>query len=204
MNRLYLYYCLPKTRVLGPYERFALWVQGCQRNCPGCMSPGAQTLKGGKEVRVEDMSQYILSFQNIEGITISGGEPFLQANNLFKLIKSIREKKNLGVIVYTGYTMEELYKTYINSQQAGIQNFLGCIDILIDGPYNSELNDGRALRGSSNQKVYCLTPRYKYQIGHLYGKSQRKTEIHLLNDNAFLAGIPGKEVLQMWTDKLVK
>ena len=87
------------TEVLGPYKRYAIWVQGCNKRCKGCIAPGAQPLSGGYSVSVEDLAADILSVSDIEGITISGGEPFLQQEALCELIALVRRKRDIGVIV---------------------------------------------------------------------------------------------------------
>lgn len=92
-----------------------------------------------------------------EGITISGGEPFLQAEELATMIDGIKAKRDYGVIIYTGFLKEELDKKNEN----GVQRLLLHADILIDGHYIKELDDGKPYRGSSNQNIYLMTDRYK-------------------------------------------
>ena len=98
---LNIYNFIESTKTLGPFNRFALWTQGCNFSCVGCMTPDSQSLEGGVKISVEDMTQTILNTPNIEGITISGGEPFLQAKALYHLLSLVREKRDFGVIIYT-------------------------------------------------------------------------------------------------------
>lgn len=204
MPFLNLYAYLPKTRALGPYSRFALWVQGCPRYCPGCMTPAARDFNAGTKLEISELAAFILSVSGIEGLTISGGEPFSQANDLVKLLCCLKQVKDLGVIVYSGYTLEELRDQKISNISAEVIDLLTLTDILIDGPYIRELDDGFALRGSSNQSVHCLSNRYKEKMEQYYGCSRREVEMHLMHDKLFLAGIPGKQALKIWQEKLRK
>lgn len=185
---------IKNTTVLGPGNRYAVWFQGCMRNCPGCMSLGSRPLDGGRIITVEKIVKSILLTKNIEGITISGGEPFLQIDALFALIKSIKEKSNLSIIIYTGYTLKELRDMKNDKVNQILKNMT---DILIDGEYIEALNDGTSLRGSSNQVVHFLSEHYK-GFEHLYESKERNTEIFVSNKELFFVGIPEKETLQTW------
>ena len=118
-----------------------------------------------------------------DGLTISGGEPFLQAQALTELIRTIRRKRDLGVIVYTGYLYEAL------ADLPGGTELLEQTDLLIDGPYIQELDDGLSLRGSSNQRVLPLTERYATDLG-LYGTQRRTQEIFSHGASIHYVGIP--------------
>ena len=71
------------------------------------------------------------------------------------------------------------------------------VDILIDGEYVDELNDGVALRGSSNQKVNFLSDRYK-NCADMYSSKNRNAEIMISDKELFFVGIPEKDTLQTW------
>ena len=120
-----------RVRVLGPGVRYVLWVQGCPRGCPGCISPEAQDPAGGEIRSVAALAEAILAVPDIEGVTISGGEPFLQAEALCSLIDRIRARRDLGVIIYTGYVLEELQSGAVPHAEA----LLARTDLLVDGPY---------------------------------------------------------------------
>ena len=180
--------------MLGPGKRAAIWFQGCTRNCPGCMSPSSRPLNGGRKTIVEKVVNAILHLENIEGITISGGEPFLQLDALYSLVKNIKNNSDLSIIVYTGYTINELRK--LNDSKVD-QLINGMIDILIDGEYVDELNDGVALRGSSNQIVHFLSERYK-GCERVYTLKKRDSEILVSDKDLFFVGIPEKETLKTW------
>ena len=124
-------------------------------------------------------------------MTISGGEPFAQANELVELLNIIKEKKDLGVIIYSGYTLQQLK----NKNDSDINKLLEFTDILIDGQYVDNLNDGISLRGSSNQKIHLLTNRYLDVFDNYYNKAIREIEIHMNNENMMIVGIPIQETL---------
>lgn len=142
---------------LGPGERVCLWLQGCLRNCPGCISPELQPA-AGPEVAVEMLADILIRTArrgNCGGLTISGGEPFLQAPELLRLLALVRNGFR-DVLVYTGYTLEELRGGACGP--AG-RDCLTYIDVLIDGPYLQELNrPDCVLRGSENQIIHYLNP----------------------------------------------
>lgn len=174
----------PAVRTLGPGVRYALWVQGCPRRCPGCVAPEAQALDGGTALETGALAWEIL-LSGAEGLTISGGEPFLQAEALAELIRTVRRKRDLGVIVYTGYRYEELLA------DPAARALLEETDLLIDGPYVKELDDGKSLRGSSNQRVIPLTERYRGELS-LYGRPERPTEAFAHGAEVHYVGVSGE------------
>lgn len=174
----------PAVHTLGPGVRYALWVQGCPRRCPGCVAPEAQALDGGTELETGALAWEIL-LSGAEGLTISGGEPFLQAEALAELIRTVRRKRDLGVIVYTGYVYEELLA------DPAARALLEETDLLIDGPYVKELDDGKSLRGSSNQRVIPLTERYRGELS-LYGRPERPTEAFVHGAEVHYVGVSGE------------
>jgi len=165
------------------------------------MTPEARPTDSGVLISVSDIANAIIEDPKIEGITISGGEPFLQTTAMIRLIELTRLKRDIGVIVYTGYTYDELIDGSIFANKKEIHEFCEHIDILIDGPYIKSLNDGLSLRGSSNQTIHLLTNRYKKIVDQYYHTSQRSVELHMLNNEIFLAGIPGKEMLMKWQER---
>jgi len=179
----------PTTEALGPGRRFAIWVQGCCFNCYNCVSPEWKDMEDRMLIPTEDLSQEILKTRGIEGITISGGEPMLQAEGLYELIKTIRCQKPLSVICYTGFTLEQLKE----ARDHKIDAFLSEVDVLIDGLYVEELNDNKGLRGSSNQQVHFLSGIYK-DFAEDFINRKRDIEIHLFDNYYLMVGIKPKEM----------
>jgi len=173
------------TQALGPFNRYVIWTQGCFRNCSGCLAKDSQALDGGYEVETDTISRAVCQNKNIEGVTISGGEPFLQAEALTDVISKIKANRDIGVILYTGYDFHEIKDNPL----------CALCDLIIDGPYIHELNDNLSLRGSSNQKIHLITPRYKNEIS-LYGDKGRKIELLFRNGNITMIGVPDKKSLK--------
>ena len=180
------------TNLLGPYNRFVIWVHGCCFNCEGCL---ATNTKNGtyEEFNVSILSQMIAN-SSCEGITISGGEPFLQSTALLNLIISTKRIRDIGVIVYSGFTLNEI------KQDKDMSALLPEIDILIDGKYIKELDDNRPYVGSSNQIIHYLTSRYESAGNVYYAASKRRAEIKLTGNQAILIGVPSHNVLKTWQD----
>lgn len=145
------------VKVLGPYARAVIWVQGCDFGCKGCIVPESWDRDAAEEVDISELVAWVLNQPNIEGVTLSGGEPMLQAEALSILIDELREAKDLGVVCYTGYRLEYLKKLGDISQN----NLLKKIDLLIDGVYSENLQDDLLWRGSNNQRLLLLSDRYR-------------------------------------------
>ena len=178
------------TELLGPYTRFVIWVHGCCFDCPGCL---AQNTRFGEYETADcaELAEMIVQ-SGCEGVTISGGEPFLQAGELAGMLRIAKRSRDIGVIVYSGFTLAEL------RERPDAGELLALCDILIDGRYVRELDDGRAYVGSSNQTIHYLTPRYE-QIGReYYAAEKRRCEIKFTEKQAVLIGVPSAGVLEMW------
>ncbi|HOO56456.1 MAG TPA: 4Fe-4S single cluster domain-containing protein, partial [bacterium] len=161
-----------------------IWVQGCPKSCPGCISPDARPVNGGESVSVSELAEWILGTGGIEGVTISGGEPMLQSEALFDLITEVRQACNLGVVCYTGFTIEELIQEGTSEQKLLLKE----IDMLIDGPYIQEKHENLLWRGSSNQRLIPLSGRYRESIVRLTPNNDRTAGMQFFLDHH---GIPG-------------
>jgi anaerobic ribonucleoside-triphosphate reductase activating protein len=144
----------PDCRVLGPGSRFAVWVQGCPLSCRGCVSPQWIPFEGGRPVDVDDLAAEIVTTA-VDGLTLSGGEPFAQAPALARLVAAVRTERDLSVLCYSGYTLGWLE----NRGDAAQRALLGQLDVLIDGPYAERLHGDLRWRASSNQRVHRLSSR---------------------------------------------
>jgi anaerobic ribonucleoside-triphosphate reductase activating protein len=187
MDNLNIYRICEKSSALGPGTRFVIWVQGCLQHCEGCITPQSRSLEINHLISVETLAKAVIDSKNIEGITISGGEPFLQAKNLARLLDIVKANRpDLNVIVFSGYKMEQLLSD-------SVQKLLHRIDLLIDGPYIEELNDGKGLRGSSNQRLHFLTDKllpFKEQLRN----GGRNNEVILEAKGMHIVGIPRKDI----------
>jgi anaerobic ribonucleoside-triphosphate reductase activating protein len=139
------------------------------------------------------MAQEIIE-SGCEGLTLSGGEPFLQAEALAELVREVQTRRDVGVIVYSGFTLEEL------RERSDALALLRKTDILIDGRYVKQLDDGRAYIGSSNQRLHYLTDRYKAEGEKYYSAQKRRAEIRFTADTVTLIGVPSANVLAVWRE----
>lgn len=136
----------------GPGLRMVIWTQGCTHNCNGCHNPQTHTLDGGYEVMTEEVISKIKTLRLQRGITLSGGEPFLQPEALEAVAK---EAKNSGLDVwaYTGFTFEQLIDKNNKSYFRNL-NLLRQVDVLVDGKFVEEKKDiSLRFRGSYNQRI---------------------------------------------------
>lgn len=145
---------VPESVVDGPGIRYVVFTQGCPHHCPECHNPETHDFQAGEE---KDINQILIDFQTgykKRGMTISGGEPFCQAEAAACLAKGV---KLLGgdVVVFSGFTFEALLAK--KKLEPGVDELLRAADILIDGPYQKEQRDlNLAFRGSKNQRIIDL------------------------------------------------
>lgn len=124
----------------------------------------------------------------VDGLTFSGGEPMEQAPALAVLAKQAKERKDLSLICFTGYRYERLLSAPPNP---GVQDLLGQVDVLIDGPYIQSKNDSTGLRGSSNQRILYLTPRLRNEN---LESQNRRIEVSISEGELAFIGIPTPEM----------
>ena len=177
------------TNALGPGFRSAIWVQGCARKCPGCLSPEWAEEKSNVLVAPDELAAIVLQDPSITGITLSGGEPFLQATQLREFIVECKKIRDVDVICFTGFTLNELRtSTSLVSAEA----LLSEIDVLIDGPYMKQLDNNVGLRGSTNQNVIHLTNRL---ATYDFENCPRTVELHIQkNSDLLMVGVPSNYV----------
>ena len=133
----------------GPGLRFTVFTQGCPHHCPGCHNPETHDPAGGREVSVAELEEEMGKNPLIDGLTLSGGDPFCQAAECADLARLAHEK-GLNVWTYTGYTYERL----LEGDLPGALELLEQTDVLVDGPFLLAEKSYEALfRGSTNQRL---------------------------------------------------
>lgn len=140
----------PRSRANGPGARFVVWLQGCTLGCPGCFNPATHA-PGGSARSVAELVATIPD--DVEGITLSGGEPLQQAAGAALLLAAARAR-GLSTLVFSGYTLAEI------EQLPDGPAVLAQLDVLIDGRYVASQRLARGLRGSANQRIHLVTSRY--------------------------------------------
>lgn len=184
---MYLSHWLYPVTVLGPGNRLCLWMRGCMRSCPGCISPELRS-RGRKEIPAGELTlllNRILETEELDGVTISGGEPFEQEEELFQLCSGLRSE---DILVYSGFTKQELFRRFPEKlERSGI-------GVLITGPYLDALNDGRPLIGSSNQEIICIRGELRQRYEAYLSGAERKLQYFAdESGDVFFAGIPPRD-----------
>ncbi len=141
---------LLSSAVNGPGKRFVLWVQGCSRNCAGCFNPETHDRDKGSVMTADEILN-LVPLRETEGITVSGGEPFEQPEELAVLLK-LAALRNLHRLVYTGFRYEELKAM----KDRNIDECLALTDMLVDGEYAGTIPQNHSWAGSGNQRVLVL------------------------------------------------
>ena len=142
------------SRANGPGLRAVVWLQGCPLRCPGCFNPKTHDPHGGYPSDTEALASGILSAADaIDGISVSGGEPFQQPDALLDLLERLSHS-DLSRLVFTGYTLPEVHDLPLGSQ------ILSHVDVLVAGRYVAAQHLGGGLLGSANQQIHLLTSRH--------------------------------------------
>jgi len=81
---------IKSSRANGPGNRSVIFFQGCPFHCYGCFNEHLQPVEEKQLISPEDLLMEISENNRIEGITVSGGEPFLQPEALFELFKTAK------------------------------------------------------------------------------------------------------------------
>ncbi|XVG95101.1 anaerobic ribonucleoside-triphosphate reductase activating protein [Eubacteriales bacterium KG127] len=143
----------------GPGIRFAIFCQGCPHNCKGCHNPETHAFDEGNIFKVSEIIQAIDRNPILQGVTFSGGEPLCQVDSFLALAIEVK-KRSLHLVIYTGYTIEELESRMI--KEPALKELLSLTDILVEGRYIEELRDiSLVYRGSKNQRVIDLKEYFK-------------------------------------------
>ena len=136
----------------GPGLRMVLWTQGCKHQCKGCHNLQTHDLQGGYDIDSDDIIVQMQSTKLQRGLTLSGGEPFLQAEAIIPIAQAA-QRLGLDVWAYTGFTWEQLLESS-NPQQHYHLKLLQLIDTLVDGRFvQGKKSNQLQYRGSSNQRI---------------------------------------------------
>lgn len=174
--------CVMKSGVEGPGTRLGIWFQGCGRDCPGCFN---QALRSHEKGKYTELSEILSLIADVEGITLSGGEPLDQieaACDISVYARSI----GMSVLVYTGYEPEGM-----SSYQW--ENLRRVADIAIVGPYVREIPQVHAWAGSGNQRIIRFTDKYS-DSDVMAGGMTGKFEVRISPDGYVVTGFPPRSV----------
>lgn len=149
-NELRIAGVVRESIVDGPGFRYTLFVQGCPHHCEGCHNPQTHSFEGGQVVTIDRVLESVLENPLLDGVTFSGGEPFMQPEALYNLAVKLKEN-GLNVICYTGFLFEKLLE--MNEENPYILKLISQCDYLFDGKFEIENKTyAKTFVGSSNQR----------------------------------------------------
>jgi len=181
---------LSHSRANGPGVRAVIWVQGCTIGCKGCYSGSTHPHKKVNLVPPSELATWVANIDGIEGITLSGGEPFEQAEAVLQLLSGIKAlRPELSIFLFSGYEHGFLSQ----SSNPNINQVMEQIDMLSSGPFISELHDETLLwRGSSNQELVYISDRYDPSEEVGWRKTSPIEEISMNSTSLEYTGFKGK------------
>ena len=135
----------------GPGLRFTVFCQGCPHGCEGCHNPATHDFEGGYDCEISKIIAAVDENPLLDGVTFSGGEPMCQPEAFTVLAEELK-KRNLNIMVYTGYTYEELLR--LAETRPAVRKLLELTDYLVDGRFILAQRDlTLPFRGSTNQRI---------------------------------------------------
>jgi len=181
--------------VLGPGRRIGIWLQGCRIHCPGCVSQDTWASDPGREMTVASLLRWCreTSGNVVDGITISGGEPFDQPQALAALLDALRHWRSsleqpVDILCYSGYPLAKLQKQHAR--------LLAKLDAVIPEPYVDTLPLSHLWRGSQNQPLVPLSPlgveRYSRYVEAAADSLGKRIQIQVDADRLWSIGIPAR------------
>ena len=128
--------------------RDTIFFQGCEHHCIGCHNPKTWDINGGEEMSIQRIAEIFKASEH--DITLSGGEPLLQFDEIMELMKYINEEQGKRFWLYTGFRYDEIPPSMLSELSK-------YVDVMVDGRFEESNKDLKlAFRGSSNQRLIDL------------------------------------------------
>jgi anaerobic ribonucleoside-triphosphate reductase activating protein len=185
---------------LGPGRRAGIWTQGCTIACPGCVSRDTWEADPRTAIPVDTVLGWLRSLGPLDGVTISGGEPFQQPSALGELLRGVRAwaPEDVDVLVYSGYAASRLRRSF--------PSLLELCDAVVAGPYierQNPTNGGLRWRGSANQRIVPISDlgRKRYRDAER-GDPTPHMQVSVEDDRIFYIGIPRRGDMERLTKRL--
>ncbi|NVJ53920.1 MAG: radical SAM protein [Campylobacteraceae bacterium] len=160
--------------------RYVLWLQGCDLACTGCWNTETWSFEKRILKTVDEVFKEIINLRDtINGITFTGGEPFLQSDELSKLAQLVKENTNLDIQIFSGFDIEELQSDFKKV-------LLNYTDILVSGRYDKN-------KINNNQSLYLLN---KDIDPWQFNNSDVQIDIDI-NANIKITGYPTNKLIKM-------
>ena len=186
---MYVARILYPVNVLGPGKRIGIWFNGCNHHCPGCSNPELWEPQERYKTTLDTLMkliEHICATQHVDGFTLTGGDPFAQADALNQLLPILAKFTN-DILVYTGFGYAEVLLKY--------PEIVSQIGVLIDGKYIQERNNGAILRGSDNQRIIILDDQLRDKYHDYLATAKNEIQNFTALDGVISVGIhrPGYE-----------
>ena len=150
--------------VLGYGKRIGIWFQGCSIRCRSCCSLDTWDFSSSREIDVETLVDWCrdVSGGSLDGVTISGGEPFDQPEGLLVLLKQLHGWRSevagsLDILVYSGYSGLVVKRNF--------GEHLGYVDAVVAGPFKESAGGDKPYCGSDNQQIVICSPLAESRYG---------------------------------------
>jgi anaerobic ribonucleoside-triphosphate reductase activating protein len=185
--------------VLGPGRRVGVWFQGCTIGCQGCMSRDTWDPDSGHALAVDDVCEIVMaarSDEGLDGVTISGGEPFQQPEALHSLCSELRRRwSDVDILAYSGYRLSRLRQMH--------PEILGLLDALVAEPFIESRPTEARWRGSSNQEVTLLSGRADGRYSTVPELPGDRLQVTVDEEGVWVAGIPRRGDLDLMRGALL-
>lgn len=178
--------------VLGPGRRIGIWFQGCSIGCAGCVSRDTWRSDQGRSIDVAKLLEWCRAkgAAGVDGVTISGGEPFEQPDGLAELLRGLHVwrdemERPLDILCYSGFGYSRLRRKY--------REILALIDALIPEPYRHSQPQARIWRGSKNQPLVILSALGQQRFGPFMeaaGDTAQRVQVEIGETGLWYIGIP--------------
>ena len=155
----------------GPGIRTSLFVSGCRNKCEFCFNKETWDFDYGKLFTNDTVKKILdsLSPNYVNGLTLLGGEPMEEENQeeLLNLCLKVKEMyPNKTIWCFTGYTYDKDLIINGRKHTKYTDEFIKCLDVLVDGRFINELKDIRLqFRGSKNQRIIDI--KHTIKLGHV-------------------------------------
>ena len=145
-DKLRVLHVVEGTSVDGPGLRTSIYLAGCTHHCHGCHNPDSWDPQGGEERTLDELMQVIA--YNEAPVTLSGGDPLQQPQNVGRLVHRIKQELGFNVWCYTGYTWQQIIAS------PTLREAVSEMDVVVDGPFvQAQRELGLRFRGSTNQRM---------------------------------------------------
>lgn len=185
---------------LGPGRRIGLWVQGCTIGCGGCVSRDTWDATAGEDIAVDRLADQIISVvvaEHLDGVTISGGEPFEQADELGRLASVVRSGvgDEVDLLVYSGLRWSVLNETY--------RPVVDLFDAVIAEPFIEARPPTHAWVGSSNQRIIAISELGRHRYRDVPAESPA-LQVSAADGALWMIGIPERGALDAFERELAE